>query len=164
MKTDSLPTYINDHLAGAAAAIDLLEKLHEDHPGEAIGQLAATLRTEILADREKLQMLSDRVGSAPSKLKQAAARVTAKAAQVKLGRHLAGDFGVFQALEVLSLGILGKRALWRALSALARNDSRLAGMDLDELTKRAERQYDLVEAKRLSLVQSALARNKSIAA
>ena len=33
----------------------------------------------------------------------------------------------FEALEFLTLGFLGKRALWGTLALLARHDSRLAG-------------------------------------
>jgi hypothetical protein len=59
------------------------------------------------------------------------------------------SLGVFETLEVLSLGILGKRALWRALEAVAAADTRLQAIDFNTLINRAEAQYAAVEARRL---------------
>jgi len=48
-------------------------------------------------------------------------------------------------LEVLALGVEGKRALWR----IAAGDARLDRVDLAALARRAERQRRLVERERL---------------
>jgi hypothetical protein len=50
----------------------------------------------------------------------------------------------------------GKRALWRALSAIAASDARLRKMDFNELIARAESQHDRVEERRLAHAPAAL--------
>jgi hypothetical protein len=156
MNADPLQKYIRDHLAGAAAAIDLLEHLQNEHPGEPVGDLASRLLSEILEDRATLEALEAKVDGEPSPLHEAVAWAGAKVSRVKLGRSAAGDFGDFQALEVLALGIQGKLALWRALSTFAEHDQRLQSLDFAGLESRAEAQYQMVEAQRLALARSAL--------
>ena len=156
MDADPLQKYIRDHLAGAAAAIDLLEHLQSEHPGEPVGDLASQLLAEILVDRGTLEALEAKVGGESSPLREAVAWAGAKVSRVKLGRSAAGDFGDFQALEVLGLGIQGKLALCRALSTFAKHDQRLQSLDFPRLEARAEAQHQLVEAQRLALARSAL--------
>jgi hypothetical protein len=52
---DPLTTYFRDHLAGAQAAIDLLEVLRDQHLGTPLGQFAAGLLAEVEEDREALR-------------------------------------------------------------------------------------------------------------
>ena len=63
---------------------------------------------------------------------------------------------MFEARETLALGILGKRALWRALSIVAPADLRLSGVDFDALAARAQAQHDRVEERRLQVAATAL--------
>lgn len=154
MSEDLLSTYVHDHLAGASGALDLLKDMRDDHEGEPMGRFAAELLEQIQADRETLAELGDRLGEGYSKSKEAVAWIGAKLSRVKLGRSLSGDFGVFQALETLGLGIQGKLALWRALAAIAESDIRLRGMDFDRLSTRAIAQHTLVEEERIALARS----------
>ncbi len=66
--------------------------------------------------------------------------------------------GVFEAVELLSLGVLGKLALWNTLRELA-GDSRLAQLDLDALCREAERQHSELEKLRRGLVINTFPRN-----
>ena len=154
MTEDLLATYIHDHLAGASGALNLIEDLRDDHTGEPLGRFAAGLLSEIEEDRATLEQIANRVGGDYSKSKEAVAWVGSKLARVKLGRSLAGDFGVFQALETLGLGIQGKLALWRVLNFLSEGDIRLRGIDFNQLSARAERQHAQVEEKRLAAAQT----------
>jgi hypothetical protein len=63
--------------------------------------------------------------------------LTEKASRFKLGAGANGSFEVFEALEFLSLGILGKLSLWSALHLTARSDTRLEGLDFTRLVGRA---------------------------
>jgi hypothetical protein len=56
----------------------------------------------------------------------------------------------------VALGILGKRALWEALSGISATDSRLRELDLRRLIDRASAQYARVEAQRLETARRAL--------
>jgi hypothetical protein len=143
-----LATYLEDHSSGAAAAIDLLESLREQHGGEPLGAFAADLVSDVRADRAVLESLIDRVAPGASKtVKEAVSRLAERVSRLKLGRAGGGELGVLESLETLSLGILGKRALWRALSEISDGDERLRGMDLPALIARAEDQHARVEAR-----------------
>lgn len=67
----------------------------------------------------------------------------------------AGGFGIFEALEFLTLGIHRKRALWTALAVVAKTDARLRGVDFAPLAARAETQESQVERKRLEVARTA---------
>jgi hypothetical protein len=64
----------------------------------------------------------------PFVIKEAAGWLSEKTTRLKFGHSMANSFGTFQAIEFLSLGILGKVALWRALETLSLSDSRLSGI------------------------------------
>jgi hypothetical protein len=68
--SDPLATYINDHLAGSAYAMELVEFIRDTYRGQELGQFAAWLLKEIEADREVLQGLAERVGGGSSKVKE----------------------------------------------------------------------------------------------
>jgi len=55
MSSNQLAIYLNDHLAGATAAVELLG--HLEAKTDAIGPFAARLRQDIAADREELSAL-----------------------------------------------------------------------------------------------------------
>jgi hypothetical protein len=155
MSSDSLAIYLRDHLAGAAA-VDLLELLRDQYAGEPLGEFAEEILGDVEADRAALATLAQRVGGEPGVLKDATAWIGAKVARLKLGRHVAGSLGTFEALETLALGILGKLSLWRALVLVAPYDVRLAGVDFGRLAARAETQHDRVEERRLEAARPAL--------
>jgi hypothetical protein len=155
---DRLGTYLNDHLAGARFAIDVLQRMKESCDDADIRYLAEGLLVDIESDRAVLQSMVQRIDSDRSAIKEATAWMVEKASRLKL--QLGSALGVFEALEALSLGILGKRALWRALTAIAPSDERLQEIDLGELIKRAEAQFAQVEAQRLIAAKVALSAHK----
>jgi hypothetical protein len=154
MSKDSLPIYLRDHLAGAAAAIEILEALRDGHAGEPLGRFAEGLLMDIDLDRKTLETLAERVGAGSSVLKETTAWLGAKLARFKLGPS--EDLGTLEALETVGLGILGKQALWDALKTVAPTDARLSGVDLGHLTERARTQHARVEERRLDAARRAL--------
>lgn len=153
---DPLATYLHDHLAGARAAIDLLDSLRDRHPDQPLGRFAAELRAEVAEDRETLQRLAARAGASSNPLKDALAWLAAKASRAKLDRRIAGELGTFEALEALTLGVAGKLALWHALAALAPHDPRLDGVDFEALAARASSQHARLERARVARARAAL--------
>jgi hypothetical protein len=156
MAKEALATYVEDHLAGATAGLELLEALCAQHQGDPTGALAGRLLPEVENDRRTLEGIA-RALDAGSVLKEAGAWITEKISRLKLHRDAKGVLGTFEALEAMSLGVLGKRALWRALAVAARTDTRLAGIDFDGLAASAERQHALLEEERLRAAAIALA-------
>src|SRR4051812_1252860 len=105
---DRLAVYLHDHLAGARFAIQLLERLRDAHVNEPISTFAATMLIQVDEDRAVLQQLADTIGEGRNTIKDAAAWVAEKATRFKLQLAADADLGVFEALEILALGILGK--------------------------------------------------------
>lgn len=151
MPNKYLETYLNDHLAGSVVALELLEQLQQRHADTPLEEFAAALHAEISADRDELQRVMQRLEIAPSKTRKATGWLTEKLAQVKLYFDGPADkgFHLLETLEVLSLGIEGKRSLWRALAHAVDQLPALASIDFDTLIRRAEDQRSQVEVVRL---------------
>ena len=157
MANDALSTYVEDHLAGATAGLELLEALSAQHQGDPTGALARSLLPEVEDDRRTLEGIA-RALDAGSALKGAGAWIAEKVSRLKLHREAKGVLGTFEALEAMTLGVLGKRALWRALAVAAGSDARLVGFDFGALAAAAERQHALLEDERLRTATVALRR------
>ena len=56
----------------------------------------------------------------------------------------------------MSVGVLGKSSLWRALAVAAPGDARLQAFDFDRLLERAHSQHERLERERLALAPRAL--------
>lgn len=149
-----LNVYLNDHLAGARFGSDLARRL--------AGRMGATTMTalseEIEQDRQTLQQMMDRLGTSRNPVKEAATWVAEKVSHVKLSGLTAGhrEFGLFMALETLSLGIEGKRSLWVALARVTDHYPELSEFDLVALRERAAAQRRVVEAERAATARRAL--------
>jgi hypothetical protein len=150
MNNGHLATYLNDPLSGAVTALDLLEYL-ESHVDSISYRLVADLKAEVSADRAELEKLMDEHGVSQSLVRKVAGWFTEKVTAWKL--HLddkkGGSFSLFEALEALSLGIEGRRLLWRALSIANVRSASFEQSDFERLKRRAERQRTKVEALRL---------------
>jgi hypothetical protein len=154
--SNPLATYLHDHVAGSYFAIKLLRRLHEQYRHEQLGKFALTLTAEITQDQETLEAIVDRVGRSHLDLTEATGWLAEKASQLKLrGDESSGGIGTFEALETLTLGILGKLALWHVLPLIRDVDPRVPEIDFEKLAERAEEQYAWVEAQRLHLARTA---------
>jgi hypothetical protein len=158
MSHEHIATYLNDHLAGSLVAIELLEHLESAHKGTGIERFAAELRADIAEDRLELEALMARLKVTESRTRKATAWLSEKVTEIKLRLDDSGDgsLRLLEAFEALSLGIEGKRGLWRALAAAAENAPALKLADYEELTRRAEEQRGRVEAERLKAARRAL--------
>jgi hypothetical protein len=158
--SDPLSTYLHDHLGGAKAAIDLLQAMRDSDKDQPLKEFAASLLIEVEADRDRLQRLAEKVGSGSNFLKEFTGWATEKVTRLKLGQGSGGDFGTFEALEFLALGVRGKMGMWLALDVAAVGDTRLSGCDFKQLAARAEAQYQQVEQNRMLAARSALLPNR----
>jgi hypothetical protein len=152
---DALSTYLNDHLAGAAFAIELLEHLRDTRENTALGTFAAYLLEEVVADRDILQGLRDQIGG-NSLLKETVGRLAEGATWLKLRLSSDTDFGEFETLEILSLGVVGKQKLWSALAEIAPLVPQLGDLNFERLMRRAQDQHDQLDAFRISAAKKAL--------
>jgi hypothetical protein len=153
MADKAMDVYLNDHLAGARFGTDLAHRLS----GRLGKSSMNTVAEDVEEDRQTLQQLVEALGVSRNSLKEAATWIAEKVSQVKLSGLTAGDreFGLFMALETLSLGVEGKAALWGALADLADHYPELREFDLDALRQRAEAQRRVVEAERATAARRA---------
>lgn len=146
-------TYLNDHLSGSEMALEILDDLGKDHDGSSLGTFFAALQEGIETDRRELEQLMRELGINESGARKATAWLAEKLTSLKLRLEDrdGGDLRLLESLELLSLGIEGKRMLWLALSAAAERAPSLRQLDYDRLIRRAEVQRDQVEEQRLGV-------------
>jgi hypothetical protein len=159
MSMTPLLTYLNDHVAGSRTGLELLDYLIDAHADAESRAFFTTLRAEIAADRQTLDEVIAKLGGSPSPLREAGGWIADRMTRLKLAADDPQDGGLrrLEALELLALGILGKRSLWRALETVKPQIPALAGVDLPRLQARAEDQYARVEERRVSTAPAAFA-------
>jgi hypothetical protein len=158
MADEHIATYLNDHLAGSVAALELLEHLESAHAGTPLERFAAELRADVAADRQELEAIMDRLHIAQSRTRQAAVWLTEKITELKLRLDdpAGGPLRLLEALEAVALGIDGKLALWRALAVASEAMPALQLADYERLAQRAQEQRGRVEEVRLIAAKKAL--------
>ncbi len=167
MKNSRFACYLQDHLAGSAAAITLMGTLEQRNSGYAVSNFLHLLRKEIESERKQLEMVAAKfplVGGTPRKV---VAWVGEKSLELKLSFDGSGDrkFQLFEGLEAISLGIAGKRLLWRVLWREAEQNPLLAGVGLNypRLTERAVAQRKELEPYRLNAAAGFLSDDRQTA-
>lgn len=155
----NLATYLNDHLAGSTAAIELAEKTRSKSEGTPLATFLSDLLRDIRADQAVLRDVMARLQADTQSLKQTIAWAGEKASRLKFQELVGGspDLNRLLELESLGIGVEGKRGLWSALKRIAPSEPRLAGVDFDPLIERAEQQLDRIERQRLEQAERALA-------
>ena len=147
-----LGIYLNDHLAGATAGVQLARRMaasgHLPGPPGALPRLAS----EIAEDRTALLTMMAALSIPVRSYKVYAAWIAEKAGRLKPNGQLRTRSALsnLEELEMLRLGVEGKAAGWRTLRTLADQDRRLAAGRLDELIARASRQAGQLEDLRLA--------------
>ncbi len=81
--SDSTGTYLNDHLAGSAAALDLIEALKGQVEDDDFRAALERVHGEIREDRDTLVSIMERLGVAQGTVKQLGGRVGEKALRFK---------------------------------------------------------------------------------
>jgi hypothetical protein len=154
-----LAIYLNDHLAGATAGLELARRAASSNEGSDYGRFLDDLVTEIDEDRESLFELMRATGVGVDRVKVLGGWAAEKVGRLKLNGRLRGYSPLSRLLELegLTLGVRGKLCLWRALTELQPADPRLSAMELARLGKRAEVQLDGLEAQRLKAAAQAFA-------
>jgi len=140
-------------------ALELLDHLKDLPLFAGQAQFVAELQTEIKADQQELESLMEKLAVSKSTTRRVLGWLGEKATQLKLKMDDAasGPLRLFEILEVLSLGIEGKRSLWKALEAAAVANAGLQSLDYARLQQRAADQRQRAEKHRLEAAKAALA-------
>ena len=159
MQQKLLNIYLNDHLAGAAAGLEVARRCRSSNRGSALADFLTELIGEIDADRTELESIMDKVGTPQDRLKLAAGWAAEKLGRLKLNGQLTGYSPLSRLIELegLKLGITGKKSLWESLKRIKDLDPRLATTDLDMLIKRADEQLEALEPHREEAAATAFA-------
>lgn len=156
---DRLERYLNDHLAGSHSAIAVIQDLAERQEDPRHRIFFEQLKEDVEEDQKVLTSLLERGGMKERGVQKAAGKVTAQASRLKLkweGME-PGELGTFEALEMLALGIQGKRVLWIMLNEIASLFPEWAGIDFRSLESRAREQREAVEKRRIVAGREVLA-------
>lgn len=148
--TDRLAIYLNDHLAGATIGLELARRAAANNRSTNYGPPLAELAEEIERDRDALLEIMARLSVGRDMLRVLAAWGAEKLGRLKLNGELLGysPLSRLEELEMLSLGVEGKLALWQTLRRALAGEPRLDGVDLPALIERARAQRRALERTR----------------
>lgn len=153
-----LERYLNDHLAGSFGAVSLIDDVATRQEEEPEREFFLRLKESVETDQALLKRLIDHGGMEQSKPLQVTGTLAAKAGRLKLlWEGLGpGELGMFEALEMITLGIQGKRLLWVMLGEIAPQVPSWQNVDFAALELAAVRQHDAVEVRRIKAGREAL--------
>jgi hypothetical protein len=146
--SELLPIYLNDHLAGATAGLELARRTAGENRGTEFGDFLTDLASQIAEDRAQLKDVMDRLGVGEDRLKVGAGWLTEKLGRLKLNGRLTEYSPLSRVLELEGLisGVNGKRPLWKVLALAAQSEPRIADIDFTLLIERAEEQLRGLES------------------
>jgi hypothetical protein len=153
-----LSIYLNDHLAGATAGLELARRSAARNRGSDYGTFLARLEQEVSEDRDSLLSIMRALGIRVDRLKVAAGWGAEKLGRLKFNGRLLrySPLSRLVEFEALALGVHGKLAMWRSLQLLEPRQLASSGASLVELIARAERQLQELEVHRQRAVRDSL--------
>jgi hypothetical protein len=150
-----LAVYLNNHLAGATAGVELFRRVASQQTETPEGDELHKLADEIDADRESLIQLMRTLGIRKRRLHEAAGWLGERAGRLKTNGRLMQRSPVSDVLELEALrnAVLGKLCGWQTLRAVALEEPRLDRVQLESLIERAEDQSHRLYEIHLRIVQ-----------
>jgi hypothetical protein len=159
-----LSVYLNDHLADETLGVELVKRAVSENTGTPLRAFLEVLSWELEEDRDRLVRLMDQLGVRRKRVGVILARIAEKLGRLKPDGQLTGysPLSPLVELESLHLRIDGKIDMWNALRSSV--GERVKGIDFDELVRRAERQAEELERRRLDVAANALSHRNGSAA
>ncbi len=150
-KRQALIAYLRDHLSGSDMAIRVVRRLGSAHKGTEDGMLFRRLSQELEEDRSVVRALLTGLGASGRSMKRLAGYASGAVLSVTAGGE-PGNLSLLRTLEALSIGVQGKRCMWRAMQNLRATPSTVHGTNFVELEAKAVRQWEAIEERRRDLV------------
>lgn len=143
-----LGIYLNDHLAGATAGVELARRTAREHRRSPSGGELEDLAVQIMEDRAALLSVMADLEVPVRRYKIYGGWLGEKAGRLKPNGNLRRRSGLSTVVELESLriGVEGKALLWQSLLAATGQDTRLDPDRLTELLNRARRQRAVLES------------------
>jgi hypothetical protein len=149
----NIATYLNDHLAGSVAALEMLDRLLDLSEKAELHAFLQEARSLIQQGQNVLRELMQAIGVEESSTRKLGGWLVEKLSRAKLRSQDA--LGWFLALESLLLGLNGQASLWRTMTVLRPHKAVLAGFDFEEWNTRALALAQQVDEVKLSLAREA---------
>jgi hypothetical protein len=146
-RRQALIAYLRDHLSGSDVAVAVVHRLVSTDHRAADRPLFQRLAKEFEEDRSLVRAVLNELGASGRSIKRAAGVASGAMLSVTAG-GAPGELALLRTLEGLSIGVQGKRCMWRALQ----NVTAAGGMDFLALEAKAIRQWEAIEDRRRSLV------------
>jgi hypothetical protein len=142
-----LHIYLNDHRTGAVVAHALAVRARGANTGNEFGEYLDDFVPALEDDIEQLDAVFDRCEIARDHLKLGAARIGAELGRFKLNGRIT-DYSPLSRVvefEALTVGVLGKRKMWKTIAALPPEHPATSAVDAPQLIERAEAQATQLE-------------------
>ena len=141
---DLLGIYCNDHLASATGGIELVSRMLSVHRGSRHEPRLEQLLDELREEKAALKSIMDRLEFPVRQYKQLGTWVGEKLSRAKLNGRLLSRSPLSDLIEweFIATAVLGKRAGFETLRALADVDPRLDAALLERLIDQADRQHE----------------------
>jgi len=146
-RRQALIAYLRDHLSGSDVAVAVVHRLVSADHSAADRPLFQRLAREFEEDRSVVRAVLNELGASGRSIKRAAGAVSGAVLSVTAG-GAPSELSLLRTLEGLSIGVQGKRCMWRALQNLTAP----GGMDFVELEAKAIRLWEAIEERRRELV------------
>lgn len=142
-----LGIYMNDQLALGVAWRELARRAAGANRGSELGEALEDVASQIAEDVKTFEELMERLEIGRDRVKPLLATVAERAGRLKPNGQLRGysPLSRFAELEMLVMGIEGKKILWQTLGSFAGLGVRLPDVDFDALIERAARQRQRLE-------------------
>jgi hypothetical protein len=150
-----LRIYLNDHLAGSTAGLELGRRAAAENRNTPLGEHLRALVSELEEERAVLEGVMSALGVRRDLIKDGLAWLAEKVGRLKLNGRLIGYSALsrLEELEALGMAVEAQLSLWRTLRRLSRREERLGRFDFSTLIARAEQQRRSLERLRLQGVE-----------
>ena len=155
--TGLLGVYLNDHLAGATAGLELARRMARTHRATPVGAALDGLAHDLESEREALLEIMAHLDVTVRHYKVYGAWILERLGRAKLNGRLLTRSPLSSLLEfeVLRLGVEGKAALWRTIWVLTADRDDSMTIRLSALLTAAQEQAELLEKLRMRAVDDA---------
>jgi hypothetical protein len=154
---DFLAIYLRDQLALGVGWRELARRAARTNRGNELGRALDHVAGAIAEDVQTFETIMQQLSVRPNPIKNAMAVAGERAGRLKLNGRLRtySPLSRFVELEMLVMGIEGKKVLWTTLRDIAGLAQRLPDVDFDKLLARADEQRNELEPFRVQAGRAA---------
>lgn len=150
MNDQLLALYLNNHLAGSVAGIELARRCHANNRGTPLGGFLSELIPQLEEEQTMVKQVLDRLGTQQQSVKKLGAWVFEKMGEIAIGEYSRKHPALAQVFEMegILLGSTARQGLWTLLEICRSTDERLNSIDFNYYRKRAEQHCREIERHR----------------